>query len=367
MNLAPRITNLARRPRGFVLVLALFVIVLLTALLVRFNYAARVNLESSAGFLDSQQALQAARSGLQVALAALTRNPDPQANPLLANLLRGARLHLPDVACNLLLSPENGKLNVNRLTTPAGAIDRPAVERLLRLIDLYNSRRTGPALSYECVPALIDWTDPDDQPTVLPFVQQTNRGAESDYYQRLQPPYRCANQPLSHLNELLLVKGITSQAFLGPDRPAVVPPADSRFTALAAGPNTAPYPAPAPNGPFALRDCLTVYGDGRINLNAAPAPVLLALHQDLTPTAVQAILARRQQRPFAAAAELLNVPGVTADVAAALAGVLTIGAADPHYTVLAQGCAAGAAVTITAVIRLRTSGQPPQILWYQES
>ena len=45
-----------------------------------------------------------------------------------------------------------------------------------------------------------DWIDPDDLPHVA--------GAESDYYQGLDPPYYAKNAPIDDMSELLLVRGI---------------------------------------------------------------------------------------------------------------------------------------------------------------
>ena len=60
-------------------------------------------------------------------------------------------------------------------------------------------------------------------------------GAESDYYERLDPPVHCVNGPLTTLDELYLVKGV-SENFLqwkeGEDlgSPAVTPRLTQLFT-----------------------------------------------------------------------------------------------------------------------------------------
>jgi general secretion pathway protein K len=48
--------------------------------------------------------------------------------------------------------------------------------------------------------SVLDWIDPDE-------VTHVN-GAESDYYQKYDPPYYAKNKPLDDLSELLLIKGI---------------------------------------------------------------------------------------------------------------------------------------------------------------
>jgi len=46
--------------------------------------------------------------------------------------------------------------------------------------------------------SIIDWIDPDN-------VTHMN-GAESDYYQGLEPPYYARNRPMDDLSDLLLIK-----------------------------------------------------------------------------------------------------------------------------------------------------------------
>ncbi len=60
--------------------------------------------------------------------------------------------------------------------------------------------------------AIVDWRDPDDQPTI----GQDMVGAESDYYQSLNPPYSAKNAPFDTVDELLLVRGITPDLLYGP-------------------------------------------------------------------------------------------------------------------------------------------------------
>lgn len=59
--------------------------------------------------------------------------------------------------------------------------------------------------------AIVDWRDSDENPTET----VGGTGAESDYYQSLNPPYSAKNAPFDTVDELLLVKGITSDLFYG--------------------------------------------------------------------------------------------------------------------------------------------------------
>ncbi len=80
------------------------------------------------------------------------------------------------------------------------------------------------------VDAIVDWIDEDDN--------ESDYGAESNYYQALDPPYECRNGPVETIEELLLVKGVTPILLFG----------DGKKRGLA--------------------DFVTVYGnDGRMNIN----------------------------------------------------------------------------------------------------
>ncbi|MCP4713242.1 MAG: general secretion pathway protein GspK, partial [Planctomycetes bacterium] len=101
--------------------------------------------------------------------------------------------------------------------------------------------------------SLKDWLDFGDDDTVTGL-----SGAESDYYQGLEPPYECKNGPITHISELMQVKGITPALYQGTE------------------------------GLPGLAEFVTIYGaygsgggrfrfDGKININTAELPVLRAL------------------------------------------------------------------------------------------
>lgn len=92
------------------------------------------------------------------------------------------------------------------------------------------------------IDAIIDWIDENDT--------ERDNGAESGYYLSLSPSYKARNGPVAYLEELLLIRGMTKELFYG----------NSQEQKLA------------------LADYLTVAGrDGAININSAPAEILIAL------------------------------------------------------------------------------------------
>ncbi len=110
------------------------------------------------------------------------------------------------------------------------------------------------------VSSILDWIDPDD--TTHP------QGAETDYYQSLQPPYEAKNGPIDDMSELLLIKGITPELFWGDSATnhpgGVFLPKQNRFADRA---STRVFSS-------GLVDLFTPMSAGRININTASAEVL---------------------------------------------------------------------------------------------
>ncbi len=119
---------------------------------------------------------------------------------------------------NYGLIGEESRININHA-------DQPLLEAMWLLIGGADSMTAT-----ELAESVIDWRDPDDD--------LLTHGAENGYYSALNPPYECHNGNFARLHELLLVKGVTGELF-------------SR-----------------------VRAHLTVYGEGKVNLNTASVPVL---------------------------------------------------------------------------------------------
>jgi len=107
-----------------------------------------------------------------------------------------------------------------------------------------------------------DWIDADDMPRVA--------GAESDYYQGLNPPYFAKNAPIDDLSELLLVRGISDQPeiYWGGSATNHTP---ATFQHKLGFGNS---PGQPPDYPFGLKDLFTPISSGLININTAGANVL---------------------------------------------------------------------------------------------
>jgi len=66
------------------------------------------------------------------------------------------------------------------------------------------------AMTPDIVAAVLDWRDEDNA--------ASPGGAEAEYYLSLQPPYLPRNGPVQTIRELLMVRGMDSELFLGKDR-----------------------------------------------------------------------------------------------------------------------------------------------------
>ena len=102
------------------------------------------------------------------------------------------------------LENESAKLNLNSLLSdedsPSAKDDGPTPSDRLMLI---------PGMNEAVAEAILDWLDQDDSPRT--------QGAEADYYQSLTPAYLPRNGPLSQLDELLMIQGVTPELLYGVD------------------------------------------------------------------------------------------------------------------------------------------------------
>ncbi len=327
--------------RGIALIVVLLTVAVIAALVFEFCHDARVRYQLTENTLHSSQALYCAEAGLALALAALEQNHNLWSDEKLAALLSGTvPVSVGPGSCTTAVVGERGKINVNGLVTREGKPVRQRIDQMLRLIDVLNLQRAGKnPISYNLVPAIMDWIDPDSEVTVVSYVQGGNAGAEDEYYQNLEKPYHCKNGPLEVLSELMLVKGMTREIFYG------------RAGAEDAGPTAG------------MSECLTVYGgEGLVNVNDASATVLQTLSEQMDLALAESIV---QHRPYRSVEELARVPGMTRDVLQAVRGLATVQSGGEFYTVTACGVVGQCVRTIRLAVRRELSGGrvTPLIRW----
>lgn len=320
------------RRNGFVLVVVLCTVIMLAGMLFAFNTKSRMTLRAIDDFEKSQRALNCARAGLNVAISAIADTAGVDTSKPLS--VFGSEQSVFDVAggtCSLTIVEESGKLNVNLLRNENGDLNRARIDQLLRLIDLLNRENFDHSyISYSIVPAIIDWIDDDDQVTYLPFIKHENSGAESSYYGQLTPPYTCKNRPCDTTEELLLVKGVTMEVL------------------------------------NQMRDYVTVYGDGKININYAPKRVIESLSEKMDTTLAQVIIDRRQLKLFDSITELREIPGMTDDVYSTLAKTAAADHANQYFYVTSNGKVDHLDATITAMLGKNVKAKSIELVLYKE-
>jgi len=321
------------KQKGFIVVLVLCIIICMAVLLMGFNYQSRTNLRAVGDFQKSVQALNCAKAGLNVAIAAIKSKNEANTKKTSPNLLSQENtIDIGDGKCSITITEENAKLNVNMLTNKNGKPNRTGIDQLLRLVDLLNKDRSDYSrIGYGFVPAIIDWTDRDDKETHLPFIKYENSGAESAYYGNLETPYKCKNAKFEAIEELLLVKGITKDVF---ER---------------------------------IHDYVTVYGDGKININCASKRVIESLSEEMDPVLAQMIIDRRKIKPFESIMELRDVPGMTDAIFYTIRNTATVSPADEYYHTIARGKVGHRDCTVTAILRKNIKTKNVEVILYKES
>lgn len=249
--------------RAIALIVCIWVLVVLSLLALSFAFRVRLVYKATAYHAKEQELRYLARAAVTQAIAVLaadTNEFDAFTEEWHYPLLRIQGEWLGDVSLQHVRQPvvscvvvdEESKVNVNLAN---GAV----------LTEL--------GIEQDIVSAILDWRDEDDEVT-------WPGGAESGYYLQREPAYPCKSKPLEVLGELLLIRGVGPQAFLGEDvnRNGILDPGEdvdgNRELQLG------------------LRDLLTVHGDGLINLNTASSVVLGGI-PGVTPETAEAFAAHR--------------------------------------------------------------------------
>ncbi|NIQ38327.1 MAG: hypothetical protein GTN81_07040 [Proteobacteria bacterium] len=267
--------------RGIALVITLVLVTILVTLLVEITYSTQVNVRIAATSRDDLRAYYVARSGIELAMAVLKSDweddqkekdekqvePDDNLGELWANLteaVASAQLLEPNLfgGGRLLVRiiDEDRKINTNLINAdPTSSI----VERLF----------LDGEISEEFKSAISDWIDEDQEET-------DPGGAETRYYEDLEIPYPCKDRLMDTISELHMIKGSeeavvkTYEAFEGE--------------------------SPRLEGKWTLEELLSAVPERghNININTAPGPVIMALHEDIDRLEVEETLQDRSADPF---------------------------------------------------------------------
>lgn len=238
--------------RGIALISVILIISILVVITLQFNRFTRSKLYETANLSDSLRLHYTAKSGFNLGQAllladnnnfdALTEDWGRQ-DEITA---KSSKL-FPNSSFKILIEDEQGKININKLVV-GSAYNQEIKEMLTRLLSQPEFDLHPEAVA-EIIDSIKDWLDADDE--------TTGAGAERSHYLSLDAPYTPKNSAPGCIEELLMIKGVTADVYYG----------------------TTQTPG--------LSRLLTVYGDGRININTAPTLVLRALAAGITPSMIE--------------------------------------------------------------------------------
>ena len=291
-----KIRRKRRRERGVALVLVLGALTILTVMLADFQDSTSAELGSALSARDSMKAEYAARSAISLSrlliateptirkvlapLFMMMGGPPPQipvweyADQVLGafndkagidrfaalasvSMEKGKNLGLEGAGFDIQIVDEDSKINLNAAARDPMTELRVAAQ-IMGLIKapqfdpLFSARDSDGQYSDRLAicSAILDYIDMDQQQANCDLTNTApSTSSEDSFYQMLDPPYFRKNAPLDSLEELRMVRGIGDDfwsTFVDPD----------------------------PNNP--KKRTITVWGQGKINVNSANAQTLLA-------------------------------------------------------------------------------------------
>jgi general secretion pathway protein K len=278
-------TPILKNNHGIALLIVLTVVTLLVTTALELNRRARSSVTATMVLRDQVTLTQMASSVIQLAMAILVKDKNESeidtvqedwADPeKIADFL--SVLNFDAGKVTVTIQDERAKVQINALVQfPEGKDfnepQRFLWDRLLEAVIDQDSEALEDIDPVGIINSVKDWLDANDNDAITGLT-----GAESDYYEGLEQPYPCKNGPFSHLDELANVKGITTEFLNG-------------F-----------------GGVQGLAGYITVYGatdagntkftyDGKININTADLPVIVALLPEGNEEFAMAIYEYRQEK-----------------------------------------------------------------------
>ncbi|HYK89572.1 MAG TPA: hypothetical protein VE398_12425 [Acidobacteriota bacterium] len=268
--------RVCRDSKGVILIALLWILTALSIIALSFSREGFVEVAAARNTRDLADAYYVARAGLMMTVYQLLQRPPGQVvqqlelqsapDPLDLGTVTGT---FGDGEYTVDLQDESAKINLNFVMD----------DQLHRLCEATGIPKPDADIITDSV---MDWKDADTAHRI--------NGAEDDYYQSLNPPYKAKNGRFDTVEELLLVRGVTPDYFYGhsekePDGSVVYKYGLSRY--------------------------LTVYSNtNAINVNYADISVLLSV-PEMTPQMAQMIYERRKVKPFANVNEITQQLPVT--------------------------------------------------------
>ena len=279
------------RQSGIALLMTLAFVTLAISLAVETNRQSRVAIENTDAVRTRLAAGQMATAGVHGAMAVLIQDRYTSETDHLKEIWADpeqldealAAIGFDTGRLEVRITDEMSRLQINALVDfPQSRNFNPQQQQILeRLIDqmLRKLNLQGDLGARDIVNALKDWLDTGDDDAITGL-----NGAETDFYQDLDPPYAARNGPMVHIGELARVRGVTPDIFHGRNEIAGLKELLTVYGAR-----------PAANNKFAFT--------GKVNLNTAPQSVIAALMPSTASDLAEAFI---QYRDAAEAAALGN-------------------------------------------------------------
>lgn len=257
-----------RNQRGVALLLVLWIFMILGVLALDFAKYMRDDAMAAVNFADETRGYYVALAGMNRAILDAERQMEDSPAATARQDTNRQNTNAPDIdedeefeqlvppdgqwvegdfaggKWSVRMTDEGGRISINR-TSDNPVLLKRVVSNLMMGGDPTAGvdRRTSNAID-TVVDSILDWRDPGDE--------KRAHGAESDYYMKRRPPYTAKNGFFDSPEELLLVRGVTSELFYGHD------------------------------GVPGLRDVITTYGKSRrLNIRyASPAVLQVVLGTD---------------------------------------------------------------------------------------
>lgn len=303
------------RQRGVALLIALVIMAIAATLSTGMIWNRELDIRRTANSIQDDQALEYALGAEAWAEQILRR--DYLSNQNNTNLTQDWAMQLPPLpvaggSITGQMEDLQGLFNINNLASSNVQESTAALAQFQRLLIALN-------LDPEIANAVSDWVNPGDQP-------HNPGGAKDEFYSQLAPPYLTAEQPMTSISELLLVKGITPQIYVALLPYVCVLPLI--------------YPGSQPGTPTRST---------AININTAPAPVIASLNAGITTSAAEAAVQTRLQQPYQSLNDLIRLLNITPAV-----GVPT-SLTSSYFQLTAQAKIGGTQITLYSLL-YRTSG-----------
>lgn len=258
--------HVVRNRNGFALVMVLLILAVLIGIVSEFAYNVYHETVSLYRWRDLQRLSVEAESGIAVGERFLKKAL------ALSTFTYPDRIDLPipDVAGDgrdsmaVSIIDENAKININRMINPNQTENAEIVDSFTRLLSVLD-------ISDETIVDRIkDWIDRDIEERVA----GSEEGAKNDM--------------LYSIDELQYIPGISEEVFQK------------------------------------LLPHVTIFGDGRININSADIYVLMSLKEDITEELAKRVVSYRDVKPFIQTSDIQKVPGYDGPLGTFLMGKITV-------------------------------------------